>query len=154
MIKHPEPVGRNRAVRNFLWQAHAALYRVTRGRVGHHVPGHPPMLLLAHVGARSGKMRTSGLTYMPYDGSFVVVGSNLGGAHSPGWVYNLRASPHAEVRVGPEKFKVRAREAGDGERQRLWPEAARYHPVWEQLQVSTLRAFPIFILTPLRLSAR
>jgi deazaflavin-dependent oxidoreductase (nitroreductase family) len=108
------------------------------------------MLLLAHVGAKSGKRRTSGLTYLPYDGSFVVVGSNGGGARSPGWVYNLRAFPDAEVQVGPDKIQVHAREADDGERQRLWPEAARYHPAWGRFQQRTLRTLPIVILAPRR----
>jgi deazaflavin-dependent oxidoreductase (nitroreductase family) len=138
-------------VRNFLRQAHAALYRATGGRVGHHLPGgHPPMLLLAHVGARSGERRISGLTYMQYDGSFVVVGSNGGGPRSPGWVHNLRAFPDAEVQVGPEKIKVHAREAAEGERQRVWAQAARYHPAWGRFQQRTVRAFPIVILTPRR----
>jgi deazaflavin-dependent oxidoreductase (nitroreductase family) len=150
MIERPDPAGRNSPVLNFLRQAHAALYRATGGRVGHHVRGHPPMLLLAHVGARSGKRRISGLTYMPYDGSFVVVGSYGGGLRSPGWVYNLRAFPDVEVQVGPQKIKVYAREAveGDGERQRLWAAAARYHPAWSRFQQSAPRALPIVVLTP------
>lgn len=150
MTERPDSVGRNLPVRSFLRQAHAALYRATGGRVGHHVPGHPPMLLLAHLGARSGKRRISGLTYMPYDGSFVVVGSNGGGPRSPGWVYNLRAFPDAEVQVGPEKIMVHAREADEGERQRLWAEAVRYHAAWERFQQRTPRALPIVILTPRR----
>lgn len=133
---------------SFLRQTHAALYRATRGLVGHRVPRHPPMLLLAHLGAKSGKRRISGLTYMPYDGSFVVVGSYGGGPRSPGWVYNLRAAPDVEVQVGREKIKVRAREAGEGERQRLWAQAARYHPAWGLFQQRTARAFPVVILTP------
>jgi len=124
------------------------MYRVTGGRVGHRIPGHRPMLLLAHVGARSGERRISGLTYMPYDGGYVVVGSYGGGPRSPGWVYNLRAFPDAEVQVGPEKIKVRAREASEGERQRVWAQAVRYHPVWGRFQQGTARAFPIVILTP------
>jgi F420H(2)-dependent quinone reductase len=150
MAERPDQVGRDAAVRSFLRQTHAALYRATGGRIGHHVPGHPPMLLLAHVGAKSGKRRISGLTYLPHDGGFVVVGSNGGGARSPGWVYNLRAFPDTEVQVGSEKIKVHAREADDGERQRLWPEAARYHPAWGQFQQRTPRALPIVILTPRR----
>jgi deazaflavin-dependent oxidoreductase (nitroreductase family) len=106
------------------------------------------MLLLRHVGARSGRRRTSGLTYMPYEESFVVVGSNGGGARNPGWVYNLRAFPDAEIQVGREKIKVRAREPDDGERQRLWARAARYHPAWGRFQQRTPRALPIVILTP------
>jgi F420H(2)-dependent quinone reductase len=106
------------------------------------------MLLLAHVGAKSGKKRISGLTYMPYDGSFVVVGSYGGGPRSPGWVYNLRAFPDTEIQVGPEKVSVHAREAGEGERERLWAEAALYHPAWRQFQQDAPRTFPIVILTP------
>ncbi len=106
------------------------------------------MLLLHHVGAKSGERRTSGLTYMPYDGSFVVVGSNGGGSRNPGWVHNLRAFPDTEIQVGPEKIKVRAREPGDAERKPLWAQAARYHPAWGRFQESTPRALPIVILTP------
>jgi deazaflavin-dependent oxidoreductase (nitroreductase family) len=106
------------------------------------------MLLLAHRGARSGERRISGLTYMPHDGGFVVVGSNGGGPRSPGWVYNLRAFPDVEVQVGPEKIAVRAREAGEDERRRLWSEAVRYHPAWGLFQQRTRRALPVVILTP------
>jgi deazaflavin-dependent oxidoreductase (nitroreductase family) len=108
------------------------------------------MLLLAHVGARSGKRRISGLTYMPYDGGFVVVGSNGGGPRSPGWVYNLRAFPDVEVQVGPDTIKVHAREADEAERQRLWAQAGPYHPAWGRFQQRTPRALPIVILTPRR----
>jgi len=102
--------------RSRLRRAHEALYRASGGRAGHRIPGRPPMLMLYHVGARSGQRRACGLTYMPCDGSFVVVGSNGGGPRNPGWVYNLRAFPDAEIQVGPQRIKVRAREPGDGER--------------------------------------
>jgi deazaflavin-dependent oxidoreductase (nitroreductase family) len=150
MIERADPAGRKPPVRGFLREAHAALYRATGGRVGHRVPGHPPMLLLAHVGARSGKRRISGLTYMPYDGSFVVVGSNGGGPRSPGWVYNLRAFPDVEVQVGPDTIQVHAREADEAERRRLWAQAGRYHPAWARFQERTPRAIPVVILTPRR----
>jgi len=148
MTKRLSQPDRNEPSRGHLRRAHEALYQATGGRVGHHVPGRPPMLLLRHVGAKSGTRRTSGLTYMPYDVSFVVVGSNGGGPRNPGWVHNLRAFPDAEVQVGREKIKVRAREPGDGERQRLWARAATYHPAWGRFQQRTVRALPIVILTP------
>ena len=135
-------------LRSRLRRAHEALYRASGGRAGHRVPGRPPMLMLYHVGARSGQRRACGLTYMPRDGSFVVVGSNGGGPRNPGWVYNLRAFPDAEIQVGPARIKVRAREPGDGERQRLWAQAARYHPAWGRFQQRTPRALPVVILTP------
>lgn len=148
MTGHLGQPGRSGSFRGRLRRAHEALYRASGGRVGHHIPGHPPMLMLHHVGAKSGVRRTSGLTYMPYDGSFVVVGSNGGGSRNPGWVHNLRAFPDTEIQVGSEKIKVRAREPGDGERPRLWAQAARYHPAWARFQQRTPRALPVVILTP------
>ena len=136
--------------RSGLMRIHVALYRATGGRVGHRLPGHPPMLLLDHAGAKSHKRRISGLTYMPYDASFVVVGSNGGRPRHPGWVYNLRAFPDTQIQVGPDKIKVHAHEAGDDERLRIWPEAARYHRAWRQFQQRTQRALPLVILTPQR----
>jgi deazaflavin-dependent oxidoreductase (nitroreductase family) len=85
---------------------------------------------------------------MPYDASFIVVGSNGGRPRNPGWVHNLRAFPDTEIQVGRDKIKVHAREAVDEERQRLWPQAARYHPAWRQFQQRTQRALPLVILTP------
>ena len=41
---------------------HAAVYRATHGLIGHRFPGSPPMLLLEHVGAKSGTERTSTAT--------------------------------------------------------------------------------------------
>jgi F420H(2)-dependent quinone reductase len=140
--------GRSGPVRSRLRRAHEMLYLASRGRAGHRVPGHPPMLLLYHVGARSGQRRASGLTYMPYEASFVVVGSNGGGQRNPEWVHNLRAFPDTEIQVGPRKIKVRAREPGEGERPWLWHQAARYHPAWARFQQVTPRALPIVILTP------
>ena len=148
MTERLDQPGRGGPLRSRLRRVHEALYRASGGRVGHRVPGHPPMLMLYHVGARSGEKRASGLTYMPGDGSFVVVGSNGGGPRNPGWVHNLRAFPDAEIQVGPQKIKVRAREPGEGERQRLWAQAARYHPAWGRFQQLTPRALPIVILTP------
>lgn len=142
-----QPVQRG-PLRSRLRRAHEMLYRVSGGRAGHRVPGHRPMLLLYHVGARSGQRRASGLTYMPYEASFVVVGSNGGGSRNPGWVHNLRAFPDTEIQVGPRKIKVRAREPGEGERQPLWDQAARYHPAWALFQQRTPRALPVVILTP------
>ena len=150
MTKRPSQANRSWPVRRRLMQAHVALYRATGGRVGHHLPGHPPMLLLEHIGAKSQHRRTSGLTYMPYGESFIVVASNGGRPRNPGWVYNLRAFPDTEIQVRPDKVKVHAREADDGERQRLWPEVARYHTAWRRFQQHAQRELPLVILTPRR----
>ena len=135
-------------VQGRLTQVHVALYHATRGRVGRHIPGRPPILLLTHVGAKSGKKRTTTLCYLPHDGSFVVVGAKSGYPRNPGWVHNLRAFPDTEVQVGPDTIKVHAHEADPEERQRLSPEAARYSAAWGRYQQRTKRAFPLVLLTP------
>src|SRR5205823_14288698 len=53
---------------------HVALYRWSGGRIGAHFPGSPgaPILLLDHVGAKSGIRRTSPLMYYR-EGSVITV---------------------------------------------------------------------------------
>jgi F420H(2)-dependent quinone reductase len=40
-----------------LMGAHGLIYRATGGLIGHRFPGAPPMLLVDHVGAKSGTVR-------------------------------------------------------------------------------------------------
>jgi deazaflavin-dependent oxidoreductase (nitroreductase family) len=128
--------------------AHAMVYRASGGRIGRRLPGLPPMLLLDHVGARSGKRRTTPLVYMPDGEDFVVVGAKGGYPRHPGWVHNLRANPRAEVQIGADRLRVRAREVSAEERRRLWPRAIAYNPLWGRYQRRTQRAVPLVVLAP------
>lgn len=133
-----------------LTRVHTALYRATGGRIGHRVPRAPRVLLLDHVGARTGTRRTTPLAYMPSGGSFVVVGSKSGHPNDPAWVHNLRTHPDTEIQVGPDRIRVRARQADAAERERLWPEAVRYNPIWGRYQRRTQRVIPLIVLEPQR----
>src|SRR3712207_6091251 len=97
-------------------KAHAIAYRATRGIVGHRVPGLAPMLLLDHVGAKSGKKRTTPLLYIRDGDDLVIVASKGGHPKHPGWYHNLRANPDTVVQVGSERRPVRARVATAAER--------------------------------------
>ena len=130
-------------------QVHTVVYRATGGRVGRRLPGLPPMLLLDHVGARSGRRRTTPLVYMRDGADLVVVAAKGGHPRHPGWLHNLRANPDTEVQIGAQLMKVRAREATDEERSRLWPRAVRYNPVWGRYQRRTPREVPVVILSKL-----
>ncbi|TMK38403.1 MAG: nitroreductase family deazaflavin-dependent oxidoreductase [Actinobacteria bacterium] len=131
-----------------LMRGHAAVYRATGGRIGGHLPGVPPMLLLDHVGARSGKRRTTPLVYMPDGGDFVVVAAKGGYSKHPAWVHNLRANPDTEIQIGTSRLKVRAAEATEQERRRLWPQAIDYNPLWARYQGRTRRTVPLVVLRP------
>src|SRR5205085_7263671 len=126
-------------------QVHALLYRATGGRIGGRLPGLPPMLLLEHVGARSLKKRVAPLVYMPDGERFVLVAAKGGHPKNPSWVHNLRAHPDTEIQVGSRRIPVQAAEASDDERQRLWPEAVHYNPLWGRYQQRTGRAIPLVV---------
>jgi deazaflavin-dependent oxidoreductase (nitroreductase family) len=129
-------------------RGHAAIYRATGGRVGGRLPGLPSLLLLDHVGARSGKLRTTPLVYMPDGEDLLIVASKGGYARHPGWLHNLRAHPETEVQIGRKRVKVQAREADAQERSRLWPRASEYNPHWARYRTRTLREIPLVLLEP------
>ena len=109
-----------------LMKGHTVVYRATHGLVGHRFPGAPPTLLLEHVGARSGKTRTSPLTYLRDGENLVIVASKGGHPKNPSWFHNLSAHPDTTVQVGAQWRTVRARVATSPERARLWPKAVSY----------------------------
>lgn len=131
-------------------RAHAALYRATNGRIGMRVPGVPPMLLLDHVGAKSGKRRTSALVYIEDGRNLVLIASKGGHPRHPAWFHNLKAHPQVTVQVGPERRPVRARVATPEERERLWPRAVEAWPGYRTYQERTRREIPLVILEPRR----
>jgi F420H(2)-dependent quinone reductase len=131
-----------------LMRAHGAVYRATRGRLGGRLPGLPPMLALDHVGARSGKRRTTPLVYMPDGKNFLIFAAKGGHPENPSWLYNLRARPDTEIQIGSRRISVHAREADAEERRRRWPAAAAYNSHWRRYQRRTRREIPLLILAP------
>ena len=129
---------------------HTGLYRLSGGRVGHTVPGTPPMLLLEHRGARSNIVRTTPLGYVRDSENLVVIASKGGHPHNPSWLHNLRAHPEARVQVRSTRTLVRAREASSAERERLWPEVVAVYAGYEDYQQRTAREIPLVILEPRR----
>jgi F420H(2)-dependent quinone reductase len=131
-----------------LFRAHGVLYRATGGRLGGRLPGRPPVLLLDHIGAKSGKPRNTPLIYMPDGDNIVIVAAKGGHPENPSWLYNLRAHPDTEIQIQSRRIKVRAREADAAERKRLWPMAATYNSDWRHYQRRTSRVIPLVILEP------
>ena len=125
---------------------HTLVYRLTRGLIGHRIPGGPSMLLLEHVGAKSGKKRTSPLLYMKDGDDLVIVASKGGYPKHPGWYHNLRAHPETTVQVGAETRPVRARVADPDERERLWPRVVAGYGGYSGYQERTDREIPLVLL--------
>ncbi|BBZ12851.1 nitroreductase family deazaflavin-dependent oxidoreductase [Mycobacterium branderi] len=134
-----------------LLRIHDMIYQKTNGWVGHRIPGAPPSLLLHTTGAKTGRPRTTSLTYARDGDSYLIVASNGGADTYPGWYHNLRKRPDVEINVGPKRFGVTARRVmpGDPDYDRLWeivnkPNANRY----KAYQRRTSRPIPVIVLTP------
>ena len=124
------------------------LYRRTSGRLGHTVPGLGPILLLDHVGVKSGVKRTAPLIYVEDGEDVVLVGSKGGFPKNPAWFYNLKANPETTVQIKGERRPVRARIAGAEERGRLWGKAVEVYPGYRTYQARAGREIPLVILEP------
>jgi F420H(2)-dependent quinone reductase len=128
--------------------AHVALYRRSGGRLGHRPPGLPQMLLLDHVGARSGVRRTSPLVYARAGEDYVLVASKGGYPRHPAWFHNLRAHPDTTIQVGRRTIPVHARVASEEERERLWSRCLAVYRGFGGYQARAGRTIPLVILSP------
>jgi len=129
---------------------HTALYRASSGRLGHTVPGTGiRILLLDHVGAKSGTKRTSPLLYVEDGDNVAVIASKGGFPKNPAWFYNLKANPDTTVQVGGEHRPVHARLAEPEERDRIWAKAVRVYRDYESYAArSKGRTIPVVVLEP------
>jgi deazaflavin-dependent oxidoreductase (nitroreductase family) len=148
MFDYMSWVDRNWPLLNRFTDGHVAIYRASHGLVGHRFPGAPPNLLLDHVGAKSGKLRTSPLVYA-VDGENVILTASKGGhPHNPGWFYNLKANPDTTIQIGSQRRAVHARVAKPAERKRLWPKVVSVYGGYEGYRRRTAREIPLVVLEP------
>jgi deazaflavin-dependent oxidoreductase (nitroreductase family) len=127
---------------------HAALYKVSGGRVGGRISKTAPVLLLTTTGRKSGKQRTTPLLYLEDAGRYVVVASVGGAPKHPAWYLNLLSNPEAAVRIGSKQVAVVAKSADPEERARLWALVTEMYAGYDGYQAKTSRVIPVVILTP------
>ena len=136
-------------------KANVAVYRLTNGRIGAkwrigagwRKP--VPVLLLDHVGRKSGTRFTTPLLYLADGEDLVVVASQGGLPKNPQWFHNLVANPDTTVAVPRERSRaVRARVAGPDERAALWPRLVDLYADFDNYQAWTDREIPVVVLEP------
>jgi deazaflavin-dependent oxidoreductase (nitroreductase family) len=132
-------------------RTHLGVQRLSRGRLLRHVAG-MPVLLLTTTGRRSGKARTTPLTFFREGDDLVVIASNGGADRAPDWSLNLEAHPQAIVRIGRERLAVHARLATDAERERLWPQITATYAGYARYEQRTSRRIPVVLLSAERQS--
>ena len=131
---------------NALTHANVMLYRRSGGRLGNTVKG-APVLLLDHVGRKSGRTRTAPVLYMRDGQDLVIVASRGGSDAMPAWWLNLQANPTTTVQIGTERRQVVARKASAEEKAELWPRLAKMYGDYEVYQRRTKREIPVVILS-------
>lgn len=142
------PPGTFRAkVVNVFTNVNVTLYRRSGGRLGNSLKG-APILLLDHVGRKSGRARTAPLLYMRDGDDLVIVASRGGSDAMPAWWLNLQANPTTTVQIGSERRRVLSREASAGEKGALWPRLVEMYGDYEIYQRRTKREIPVVILSP------
>jgi deazaflavin-dependent oxidoreductase (nitroreductase family) len=134
---------------NAMTKANVAIYRRSGGRFGGKVKG-APVLLLDHVGRKSGTARTTPVLYMANGDDLVIVASRGGSEAQPAWWLNLKANPATTVQVGRERRNVVAREANPEERAELWPRLTNMFGDFAVYETRTSRQIPVVILSPAR----
>lgn len=143
----PPPGTRRFAAVKLAMAANTALYRLSRGRIGGSMDG-APVLLLHHVGARSGTERVAPLLYLRDGEDYVIVASYGGATANPAWFHNLIASPQTAIEVRGERIEVHAHRAEPADRERLWPLLVSIWPAYADYQARTEREIPVIRLTP------
>ena len=131
-----------------LMNGHAKIYRATDGRVGHRVPGVPEMLLLDHVGAKSGTHRTTPLVFARDGDDVILIASKGGYPKNPAWFHNLVANPDTTIQIGSKRTSAHARVAEPQERERLWKLAVSVYKGYETYRRRADREIPLIVLEP------
>src|ERR1700712_3644147 len=115
----PSPLERERA--------QVALYEATDGAEGNTLEGRP-IVILSHLGAKSGLRRKSPLMRVEPDGSYAVIASNGGASRDPLWARNIASNPEVRVQDGPTTHVLHARRAFGDEKEQWWQRAYETFP--------------------------
>ena len=134
------------------WNARViAEFRANGGKVGGNFEG-APVVLMHHVGRKSGKESVNPVMYLPdeADPTTIYVFASKGGAPThPDWYWNMTEAGSAVVEVGTETYTVSVREVTGEERDTVYAEQASRYPGFGEYAVKTegIRTIPVLALT-------
>ena len=128
-----------------------AEFRANEGRVGGGFAG-APMIVVHHVGRKSGKEYVNPLVYLPGEGdddSIYIFASKGGTPENPEWYRNLIAAGQATVEVQTSTYPVTVTEVSGPERDRIYAEQVKRMPGFGEYAEKTegIRKIPVLRLT-------
>jgi deazaflavin-dependent oxidoreductase (nitroreductase family) len=127
-------------------------FRENDGKVGPPFEG-APMILLHHVGAKSGAERVTPLIYFPEPDHYVIATSAAGAPSHPAWYHNLKTTPDVTVELatdsGVDTFTAHAEEITGDERDAQWDKIVGLNPGFGDYARKTegIRTIPLIALT-------
>ena len=107
------------------------------------------LVLLHHLGARSGTERVTPLAVVREDDdTWLVAASKAGAPDNPDWYHNLRAHPDVEIETPDDgTVPVRATELTGDERDRGWARFTAMSEGFRSYEAKTTRVIPVLALT-------
>jgi deazaflavin-dependent oxidoreductase (nitroreductase family) len=120
-------------------------FRANEGRVGGPFEG-APLLLLHHVGAKSGTERVTPMMYQAVGDDLAVFASYAGEDVHPAWYHNLLANPDVTAEVGTDTVTLHARDLPAAERAPIWEKQKADYPGFAGYEQKTSRTIPVVLL--------
>lgn len=120
-------------------------FRANGGTAGGVFEG-KPLVLVHHVGAKSGTERIAPLVPLVDDGRVYIFASKGGADTNPDWVHNLVANPGITVELGTETYTATARLLEGAERDEIYAKQVVAEPQFGDYQAKTERVIPVFEL--------
>lgn len=132
-----------------LHRADTLLLRLTNGKQTFTRIAGLPIIQLTAKGAKTGQWRTMPLAGIPDGERLVLIASNFGQKHCPGWYYNLKANPQCEVQVNGKTRAFVARESVGEERTQYFQLAVSYYGGYVKYEERAApRKVPVMVLEP------
>ena len=126
-------------------------FRANEGRVGGGFTG-APMVLVHHVGRKSGKEYVTPLVYLAKEGddaSIYIFASKAGAPAHPDWYHNLIEAGQTTIEVGASTYPVTVTELSGDERDRVYAEQVQRMPGFGEYatKAAGIRTIPVLELT-------
>ena len=107
-----------------------------------------PILILHHVGAKSGKAYEMPLAYVRDGERLVVCASKGGAAAHPQWYHNLVANPDVKIEVATDNIVAKAIDVKGAERGRLYDVVVEAMPAFGEFREKADREIPVIAFEP------
>ncbi len=121
-------------------------FRANDGVVGGMFEG-ATLLLLHHLGAKTGTERVTPLVYRPDGERWILFASKAGAPKHPGWYHNLVANPEVSIEIGAETVDVLATELTGTERDTIFEAQKAEVPQFAEYDANTTRTIPVLALS-------